>query len=125
MLYAVDRAALHHTDYGMRCLLDGDLPAADRELGIAGFLSPKGRVSRLGKGVLLVLRNRGAEARPVFEGLVRDYPDYATAHYDLAKVLADESRFREAAEQYRLALRLEPGNKAMKAGLEYSLSRTR
>jgi tetratricopeptide (TPR) repeat protein len=124
-LYALDRAVLNHTDYGMRCLLDGQLAAADRELGIAHSLSPRDRVSRLGEGVLLVLRNRGSEARPIFEGLVRDYPDYATAHYDLAKVLADESSFKEAAEQYRLALQLEPGNKAMEAGLEYSLSRAR
>lgn len=125
ILYAVDRAVLNHTDYGMRCLIYGNLAGADRELGIAAFLSPQNRISRLGEGVLLVARRRPEEAKPIFEGLVRDYPDYATAHYNLANILAGESRFKEAVEEYRIALSLEPGNQGMKAGLEYSLSRSK
>jgi tetratricopeptide (TPR) repeat protein len=48
----------------------------------------------------------------ILTGLLKSAPDLAAAHFNLATVYAREKRFREAANEYRSVLRIEPSNDA-------------
>jgi hypothetical protein len=123
VLYGIERCASGHNTYGTACIAHGDLAGAAREYGTAAALSPGNPISRVGAGVVLVGEGRAAEARPVFEALVRDYPDDPTGYLNLANALALTGHPVEAAAQYRNAIRLDPNNPVSRAGLESVLKR--
>jgi hypothetical protein len=125
LLYGIERCVAGHNNDGIARITRGDLEGAGREYEIARSLSPGNPVSRLGIGVLLVAHGRPAEAQPIFEALIRDYPDYSSGYLNLANALAMTGRFREAAAQYRAALRLDPDNPVVRSGLESALARIR
>ena len=55
--------------------------------------------------------NNGNSKRAIeiLRDLIRSAPNLALAHFNLATVYADAKRFREAADEYKAALTVEPG----------------
>ncbi len=125
VLYGIDRCVLDHNHSGFGYLEQGDAAAAARDFATARALSPANPMSRLGTGFTLVTEHRLPEARAVFEALVRDFPDYAMAHFFLGNVLADQGLNDQAIGQYATAHRLEPGNETIKLGLDEAQARHR
>lgn len=125
VLYGIDRCVSDHNYSGFGYLEHGDLADAQRDFDTARLLSPRNRFSRLGSGFMLVTEGRLPEAQAVFMALVRDFPDYAMAHFFLGNVLADQGRSDEAISQYSAAHRLDPGNAAIQLGLDSALARHR
>jgi hypothetical protein len=124
-LYGIDRCASEHNYSGFGLLQRGDAAGALREFDTARFLSPRNPLTRLGSGFMLVTQGRPAEAQAAFEGLVRDFPDYAMGHFFLGNVLASEGRRDEAIAQYSAAHRLAPKNATIGETLDSALSRGR
>jgi len=122
VLYGIERCALDHNYSGIACLEYGDVSGARRELEIARFLSPRNPFSRLGTGLILAAQNKYPEAQSVFEALIRDFPDYAIAHFALGKVFAGEGRWDEAIAQFWVARRLDPYDGTIEAGLNSALA---
>src|ERR1035438_6700706 len=91
VLYGIERCAMDHNYSGIACLAYGDVSGAQRELETARFLSPRNPLSKLGSALLLVTERRYPEAQAALEALVRDFPDYAKAHFALGNVLAGEA----------------------------------
>ncbi len=58
------------------------------------------------------------EAEPIFREITTTHPGYVRAWTNLGLVLEDLSRFEEAVEAYRQALRVEPGNRKAQRALE-------
>ncbi len=125
VLYGIDRCVLDHNHSGFGYLEQGDAAAAERDFAAARALSPANPMSRLGTGLSLLTERRLAEARAVFEALVRDIPDYAMAHFFLGNVLADQGLNDQAIGQYATAHRLEPGNETIKLALDEARARPR
>jgi hypothetical protein len=117
VLYGMDRCAVDRSYSGLTCLMYGDLPGAERELGTARFLSSGEPLQRLGSGLLLLAQRRAPEARAVFEAMVRDLPDDPMGHFGLGSALAAEGRRDESTAQFEAALRLDPGNPNIEAAL--------
>src|ERR1022692_4645793 len=122
VLYGIERCAMDHNYSGIACLAYGDVSGAQRELETARFLSPRNPLSKLGSALLLVTERRYPEAQAALEALVRDFPDYAKAHFALGNVLAGEGRRDEAIAQFRSAYRLDPDDATIKAGLDAALA---
>jgi tetratricopeptide (TPR) repeat protein len=67
------------------------------------------------------------EALQILSGIVKEHPDYAQAHTNLGIVYTQQKRFSEAAQEFDIALRLDPSNdsvrlsyvKALTALLQY------
>jgi len=118
VLYAIERCASDRNHSGIACLVYGDVSGAESEFRTARFLSPRNPLSRLGAGLLLVTRDRYPEAQEALEALIRDFPDYATAHFALGNVLAREGRRDEAIAQFWDAYRLDPDDATIRAGLD-------
>jgi len=121
LLYGVERCSADHNYSGLAYLAYGDVPEAEREFGAARFLSPRNPLSRLGSGVELVTEGRYPEAKAALEALIRDFPDYAVAHFVLANVFAKEGRRNEAIAQYQTAHRLDPDDATISAALDSAL----
>ena len=124
-LYGIDRCAAEHNYSGFGLLQRGDAAGASREFDTARFLSPRNPLTRLGTGFMLVTQGRPVEAQAAFEGLVRDFPDYAMGHFFLGNVLASEGRRDEAVAQYSAAHRLAPENRTIGETLDSALLRGR
>jgi len=122
VLYGIERCASDRVYSGLTSLMYGDVPAAEREFHTARLLSPGNPLLRLGSGLTLVTQARSPEAQSVLEALVRDFPDYAMAHFALGNVLAGEGRRDEAIEQFRIAHRLDPEDASIRAGLDSALT---
>lgn len=125
VLYGIERCVSGHNTFGVACIAHGDLEGAGREFEAARSLSPQNPISRVGIGVMLVGQGRAAQARPIFEALIRDYPDDPTGYLNLANVLDLTGHPEESAARYRDALRLDPGNPAIRSRLESVLGRIR
>lgn len=70
------------------------------------------------RGFCLACRGRPAEALPYFK-LARLYlPVYGIIRYNLAVALEETGDLKGAEEEYREALKLEPGMDAARAGLQ-------
>jgi tetratricopeptide (TPR) repeat protein len=123
VLYGIERCVSGHNTYGIACIAHGDLEGAAREFEAARSLSPGNPISRVGIGVTLVGEGRAGQARPIFEALVRDYPDDPTGYVNLANALDLTGHPQESAAQYRNALRLDPGNPSIRSRLESVLRR--
>jgi hypothetical protein len=123
VLYGIERCASDRVYSGLASLMYGNVPGAEREFQTARLLSPGNPLLRLGSGLTLVTQARSPEARGVLEALVRDFPDYAMAHFALGNVLSGEGRRDEAIEQFRTAHRLDPGDPVIKTGLDSALAR--
>jgi tetratricopeptide (TPR) repeat protein len=121
VLYGIERCTTDHNISGITYLAYGDIPAAAREFDDAQFLSPRNPMSRLGTGMMLVLEGRRREAQADLEALVRDFPDYATAHVSLGSLLAQEGHRGEAIWHLREAHRLDPEDAAIDAALAAEL----
>ncbi|HMD61054.1 MAG TPA: tetratricopeptide repeat protein, partial [Opitutaceae bacterium] len=122
VLYGIERCAADHNYSGAACLVYGDVSGAEREFGVARFLSPRNPFSRLGSGLMLATQERYPEAQSVLEALVRDFPDYALGRFALGNVLAKEGRREEALDQFRAAYQLDPDDATIRAGLESALA---
>lgn len=59
-------------------------------------------------GVEFLKQERYAEAIQLFEKSIQEWPDYATAHYNLAVALQNQGRLTDAIDAYRKALSLQP-----------------
>lgn len=123
VLYGIERCASDRTYSGLICLQYNDLSGAEREFNVARFLSPGRSLLRFGTSLVLIAQGKSREAQGVLAALVRDFPDYAMAHFALGNVLAGEGRRDEALEQYRTAHRLDPGDASIKAVLDSALAR--
>jgi tetratricopeptide (TPR) repeat protein len=51
-----------------------------------------------------------ADAIRLFTKLLRKHPDMTDAHFTLGNIYANEQRFREAADEYRIVVRQNPSN---------------
>ena len=122
VLYGIERCAADHNYSGIACLVYGDVGGAQHELQTARLLSPRNPLSRLGSGLLLVTEGKYPEAQAVLEALVRDFPEYAMAHFALGNVLAGEGRSDQAIAQYWSAYRLDPDDATIRAGLDSALA---
>lgn len=76
----------------------------------AAELNPISPRYRLGYGQVLTMANRSGEAIPVLEGVVKEEPENAEAHRELADAYVAAGIYDEAAVQFAAALALEPGN---------------
>ena len=122
VLYGIERCASDRVYSGLTSLMHGDVQGAEREFQTARLLSPGNPLLRFGSGLALITQSRSPEAQSVLEALVRDYPDYAMAHFALGNVLAGEGRRDEAIEQFRIAHRLDPNDETIKASLDSALA---
>ncbi len=53
-----------------------------------------------------------ADAIRLFTDLISKHPDNTAAHFTLANIFANEQRFREAADEYRVVVHQDPSNTA-------------
>lgn len=59
-----------------------------------------------------------AKAEAVWRAQLKEYPDVARVHFELARVLEWQERIPEAVDEYRLSLALDPSNDAYSAQLQ-------
>ena len=74
-------------------------------------------------GRLLATTGRLAEAERVLRKVVRDAPFLSRPHSVLARILVDQSRFDEAAAEFRRAAEIDPGDEASWLGAAAMLER--
>ncbi|HEY4989147.1 MAG TPA: tetratricopeptide repeat protein [Opitutaceae bacterium] len=122
VLYGIDQCVTAYNTNSFTFLSRGDLVDAEREVETAKFLAPGNPVSRLVSALILARRDpaRGLDA---YASLVRDFPDYAPAHYLLANALRGQGRWDEALAHYRTAHRLAPDNPGIEVDLERAEAR--
>ena len=73
-------------------------------------LNPKEREARNIKGIALSMLDKPLEAEKVFQDLIVDYPDYASAHQNYANLLIDAKQNQHAINLLSKAVLLNPDN---------------
>jgi protein O-mannosyl-transferase len=71
----------------------------------------------MGLGVFYQERHEPERAAAIFEGVLRIKPDEPSAHSNLADILVDAGRTREAEDHYREALRVQPNHRNARQNL--------
>jgi Tfp pilus assembly protein PilF len=90
--------------------LGGDLSAARERYYAAIELDEDFVEARANLGCVLTELGEIGLAEAAFRGALEYHPDYADAHYHLARLLDRETRSREAAIQWRLFMDLAPAS---------------
>ena len=78
---------------------------------------PDGAADRLNRAMSAAMRGSPADALPIFEDVLREHPDFAPAHVNLAHTLDILGRGKESGEHYRKAVALEPDGTLPLCGL--------
>lgn len=76
-------------------------------------LEPDSAESAVNLAVILYRQNRTDEAKELLGEFLQRHPDNFPAHYNIGQWYAREGSYRQAAEQYLLALRLNPRHAAL------------
>lgn len=83
--------------------------APDLQLAVA-TATYKVAQARQGDGLPPLAGTTVADAIHLFTELLHEHPEMTAAHFTLGNVYANEQRFREAADEYRLVVRQDPGD---------------
>ena len=70
--------------------------------------APPDEVLALNLAIAYSKNGNDAEAQQTLSAIVKEHPDYAQAHVNLAILYTQQSRYRDAAEEFRQALQLDP-----------------
>ena len=98
-------AALDYWRQAVR--LQPDAPDLQLALATATYKAAK---ARQGDGLPPVEGSTVADAIRLFTELLRKHPGMTAAHFTLGNLYANEQRFREAADEYRVVVRQQPAN---------------
>lgn len=83
--------------------------ATDLQLALA-TATYKVAKARQGDGLPPAAGSTVADAIGMLTDLISKHPELTSAHFTLGNIYANEQRFREAADEYRVVVRLEPAN---------------
>ena len=72
--------------------------------------APPDEVLALNLAIAYSKNGNTTEAQQVLSAIVKEHPDYAQAHVNLAILYTQQSRYRDAAEEFRQALQLDPAD---------------
>lgn len=98
-------AALDYWRQAIR--IQPDAPDLQLAVATATYKSAKARQN---DGVPAVEGSTVADAIHLFTALLAKHPEMTDAHFTLANIYANEQRFREAADEYRVVVRQDPAN---------------
>lgn len=108
----VAETAAHRAEWaGYSASTRGDWAAAERAYRLAASLAPGAASARLNLGVALERLGRPREAEDAYRAAIAVHPT-GSGWFNLGSLYWERERWREAAEAFAEAARLDPGSKA-------------
>jgi len=84
-------------------------------------VAPQDEVLRLNLAIAYSKNDELERAMKILSDMVKEHPDYAQAHLNLGILYTQQSRYREAVDEFQQALKIDPANDAARASCIKSL----